>query len=221
MASFQRARSADDKALRRAAMLAAGRDVAAEAGVRQVTLTAIAARTGLHKSAVLRYFDNREALLLELCGQEWQAWADELTATAQESSGADGPSPADVLSSTLEQRPLFCDLLAQTPVLLEREAPVAAVHRFKLQVLEAVDVAAQALQGLSGGLSREQAVQVVGVATSLAGTVWHVANPPAAVKEAYRADPRLSAACVEFRPLLGGLLVTFLTGLATQERRSA
>jgi AcrR family transcriptional regulator len=181
-----------------------------------VTLTAIAARTGVHKSAVLRYFDNREALLLEICGDEWQAWADELTATAL-GTVTRRPTAAEALCSTLEGRPLFCDLLAQTPVLLEREAPVRAVHRFKLDVLRSIDVAAQAVQALAGELSRSQAVQVVGVATSVAGTVWHLANPPAALDEVYRTDPRLSAACIEFRPQLEDLLRTFLLGLAASD----
>jgi DNA-binding transcriptional regulator YbjK len=48
VADFQRARSADDKALRRSSMLSAAREVAAASGVRHVTLTAIAGRTGLH-----------------------------------------------------------------------------------------------------------------------------------------------------------------------------
>lgn len=195
-------------------MLAAGREVAGRAGVRQVTLTAIAAETGLHKSAVLRYFDNRESLLLELCRQEWQAWADELTAAA--TGRPDERGPAEVLSSTLDSRPLFCDLLAQTPVLLEREAPVEVVHRFKLDVLDAVGVAARALQAMSGELSERHAVELVGVATSLAGSLWHVANPPAALQHAYRSDPRLSAACVEFRPELAGLLRTFLRGVTSR-----
>ena len=199
-------------------MLAAAREVAAEGGVRAVTLTAIGVRTGMHKSAVLRYFDNREALLLTLCQQEWQAWAGELAAEAVDGPDAPVGSPARVLSSTLERRPLFCDLLAQTPVLLEREAPVEAVRTFKLHVLDAVDEAAGAVQSLSGGLGRQDAVRLVGVATSLAGTLWHVAHPPAALRQVYSADPRLSRACVDFEAELAGLLDTFLLGLTAQDQ---
>jgi AcrR family transcriptional regulator len=207
--TFQRARSADDKAQRRSAMLSAAREVASTDGVRRVTLTAVAARTGLHKSAVLRYFEDRESLLLELCRQEWQAWAAALTAAAA------GPSPggaADVLSRTLDRHPLLCDLLAQTPVLLEREAPVEVVHRFKLAVLEAVQTAAAAVQALAPELSPQQAGRLVAVATALAGPLWHVAHPPPALAELYRTDPRLSAAHLEFGPELARLLQAFQRG---------
>jgi AcrR family transcriptional regulator len=211
VADFQRARSADDKALRRSSMLSAAREVAAASGVRQVTLTAIAARTGLHKSAVLRYFDDRESLLLELCRQEWQDWAAELTAAAAVGEDDD---PAAVLAATLQRRPLLCDLLAQTPVLLEREAPVEVVLRFKLDVLAALELAAGAVRSLAPALTHEQAAELVGVAGSLAGTLWHVANPPPALLAAYRADPRLAAACVAFEPELARLLRAFLRGSA-------
>jgi hypothetical protein len=55
------------------------------------------------------------------------------------------------------------------------------------------------------------------VATSLAGTLWHVAHPPVVLERVYRADPRLSLACVEFRPELAALLDTFVLGLTAQE----
>jgi AcrR family transcriptional regulator len=53
---------------RRDDLLEAARRLAREHGVRDVTLTSIAAAVGLHKSAVLRYFETREALFL-LLGQ--------------------------------------------------------------------------------------------------------------------------------------------------------
>jgi AcrR family transcriptional regulator len=194
-------------------MSSAAREVAQESGVRQVTLTAIAARTGLHKSAVLRYFANREALLLDLCRQEWQAWAAELAQVAQ--AAVNGTHlPSAVLSESLERRPLFCDLLAQTPVVLERDAPVETVREFKLDVLASLEVAAAAVQRLSGDLSRQQSAQLVGVAVTLAGTLWHVAHPPPALRAVYESDPRLAAACVDFAPALTTQLDTFTAGMA-------
>jgi AcrR family transcriptional regulator len=210
--TFERARSADDKQTRRTAMLEAAHHIAAEHEVRSVTLTAIAARTGLHKSAVLRYFDNREALLLTMCQQQWRAWVDELTAAA-EGAPTSPTAAAELVSGTLSGRPVFCDLLAQTPVVLEREAPVDEVRQFKSHVLAAVDDAGRAVRALVPSLTDEQAVEFVGVATTLAGTLWHVAHPPAALRSAYAADPALARACVDFAPALTGVLTTYLAGL--------
>ena len=43
-------------------------------GVRAVSLAGIAARAGIDKSALLRYFETREQIFLELTAREWRAW---------------------------------------------------------------------------------------------------------------------------------------------------
>ena len=74
--AFQRARSPEHKAERREAILAAAARLAVRDGVRQVTLTEIAAAVGIHKSALLRYFETREQIFLELTGRAWTEWAE-------------------------------------------------------------------------------------------------------------------------------------------------
>ena len=59
---FQRARSAAAKQLRESAILEAARVLGAERGIRQITLTEIAEAVGMHKSALLRYFETREEI---------------------------------------------------------------------------------------------------------------------------------------------------------------
>src|ERR1700727_853607 len=73
--TFQRARSSENKTQRRESILAAAAQLATRDGVRQVTLTDIAARVGMHKSALLRYFETREQIFLELTGRSWRDWA--------------------------------------------------------------------------------------------------------------------------------------------------
>ena len=58
--AFQRARSTEAKRQREEAILAAATRLGAERGIRQVTLTDIADAVGMHKSAMLRYFETRE-----------------------------------------------------------------------------------------------------------------------------------------------------------------
>lgn len=69
---FQRARSPQAKQQREAAILDAARALGAEHGIRQVTLTDIAAAVGMHKSALLRYFETREEIFLRLTAADWQ-----------------------------------------------------------------------------------------------------------------------------------------------------
>src|ERR1700722_18306010 len=69
---FQRARSSAAKRLREVAILDAARRLGAERGIRQVTLTEIAEAVGMHKSALLRYFETREEIFLRLTGAGWR-----------------------------------------------------------------------------------------------------------------------------------------------------
>src|SRR5258706_3374562 len=72
--AFQRARRPEQKQQRQDAILDAARELALRDGVRAVSLADIAARVGIHKSALLRYFETREQIFLELTAQAWREW---------------------------------------------------------------------------------------------------------------------------------------------------
>src|SRR5580704_873079 len=72
---FERARSAEAKRIRETAILEAAARLAGGHGVRAVTLTDIAAAVGMHKSAMLRYFETREEIFLRLAADEWTQWS--------------------------------------------------------------------------------------------------------------------------------------------------
>src|ERR1700722_17927100 len=78
--TYQRARRPEQKLERRDAILAAARELALRDGVRAVSLADIADRVGIHKSALLRYFETREQIFLELAAQAWREWATALRA---------------------------------------------------------------------------------------------------------------------------------------------
>ena len=61
-------------AARRTAIMAGARDMLAEKNVGDISLRELSDRVGLAKSNVLRYFDSREAIFLEVLDEEFQAW---------------------------------------------------------------------------------------------------------------------------------------------------
>src|SRR6476619_1187553 len=77
---FQRARSAAAKQLRESAILEAARALGAERGIRQITLTDSGEAVGMHKSAMLRYFETREEIFLRLTADGWREWSAALRA---------------------------------------------------------------------------------------------------------------------------------------------
>ncbi len=131
--------------------------------------------------------------------------------------GADGRLPADVgalLASTLADRPVFCDLLAQAPLNLERNVSLEAVRAFKLLTLQEVALIGEELARLLG-LSEQQVLDLVATATGMAGALWQIASPGPLLRELYTSDPRLAHAVVEVEPRLRRVLTAFLIGTGT------
>jgi AcrR family transcriptional regulator len=214
VSGFQRARSAEAKEERQSAILDAAAALGSAHGIREVTLTDIAAAVGMHKSAMLRYFEAREEIFLRLTAIGWQAWSTVL----RQRLGALRPDAAattvaKAFAESLAARPMFCDLLAQAPLNLERNVSIESVRSFKTATLAEVSAISRELRRLRG-LSEQQALDVIATATSLAGALWQMATPGPAVQELYRTDPRLGHAVVELGPSLTRVLTAMLTGLA-------
>jgi hypothetical protein len=107
---------------------------------------------------------------------------------------------------------MFCDLLAQAPLNLERNVSIDSVRSFKLVTLEEVAAITAELERLLS-LTEQEAVDVIATATSLAGALWQMATPGPEVQYLYRSDPRLAHAVVEVGPRLTRVLTALLTGL--------
>lgn len=207
---FQRARSSTAKQQREDAILAAARQLGIQVGIRQVTLTDIATAVGMHKSAMLRYFETREQIFLTLTSSEWRAWSAALRhRSGALTPGTDAATVASVITESLLERPLFCDLLAQAPMNLERNVSLDAVREFKLATLDEVNAISAEL-GRVLALREEQSVDVIATATSLAGALWQMATPGEEIQQLYRSDPRLAHAIVDVGPRLTRVLTAVL-----------
>ncbi|UAJ78788.1 TetR family transcriptional regulator [Leifsonia sp. ZF2019] len=214
---FERARSADAKRAREQAILQAARGEAQKRGIREITLTDIADAVGMHKSGLLRYFETREQIFLRLTAEEWRSWAEWLLPLLSSWRSASPLRLAAALSDTLVSRPLFCDLLAHTPLNLERNVSVDTVREFKLDVHTHVEAIAGELRRLRPGLTEPQAIDVIATATSMAGAQWQMATPGPELQALYRSDPRLRHAIVEVGPRLTRVLTALLTGMAAAD----
>jgi AcrR family transcriptional regulator len=65
---------AEHRDQRRASLLAAGHELVLSGGPRAVTMTAVAARAGLSRTAVYEYFASTEDLLAAVLGERMTAW---------------------------------------------------------------------------------------------------------------------------------------------------
>src|ERR1700709_1970812 len=97
---FQRARSPEAKQQREDAILAAARSLGVKRGIRQITLTDIADTVGMHKSALLRYFETREQIFLRLTAEDWREWSAALRAKLERIGSPPAETGAAALSTT-------------------------------------------------------------------------------------------------------------------------
>ncbi|MER7935744.1 MULTISPECIES: TetR family transcriptional regulator [unclassified Streptomyces] len=208
----QRARSTEAKRQREREILDAARSLGTAGSVREVTLTDIAAAVGMHKSAMLRYFETREQIFLTLTGEGWQEWSAALRARLGELAGAGHGEIAAALARSLAARPFFCDLLAQAPLNLERNVSLDSAYAFKTVALAEVASIAAALRGLLG-IGEDAAVDVIATATGMAGALWQMAAPGTGLRELYESHPEMAHAVVDVEPRLTRILTALLDGL--------
>jgi AcrR family transcriptional regulator len=213
ISEFQRARSPAAKQLREAAVLEAARRLGADRGIRRVTLTDIADAIGMHKSALLRYFETREEIFLRLSAEGWREWSAAVRAELEVLASPSAAEVAAVLAGTLARRGMFCDLLAQTPLNLERNVSIEAVRAFKLVAHEELNAIVAALRSLLPSLDEGSAVDLIAAATSLSGAFWQMSTPGPEIAALYRSDPRLSHAVVEVGPRVERLMTALLHGM--------
>src|SRR3954452_1158789 len=205
---YQRARSEEHKQERAAAFLDAARTVALRERVHGTTLVAIAREAGLHHSAVRRYFASRDAVLLRLAADGWERWADRI---AERLDGASGV--ADVLVDTLVEDQLFCDLLGNVPLHLERGVEGQELLAFKRAAMASLGRIVTSLAAAAPELGTEGARSLMTAANALAATLWQVCNPSPALAAIYEREPELGHPAAEFAPILRRLMAATAHGL--------
>jgi AcrR family transcriptional regulator len=211
--TFQRARSAERKDQRRDDLLTAAKRLVLEEGARSVSLAGIAEGAGLARSAPLRYFESRDALLLELATHGWQEWVPALEAALARSQRGDIRRIAETVAGSLAERPVFCDLIIHVPADLERDVSMETVRAFKLEALAGTERIGTAVAGACPPLTAVDGFDLVASTLAVAGYSWQVSHPGPQLAELYRTAPELAHAAVDFVPVVSRHVETVLYGL--------
>jgi AcrR family transcriptional regulator len=217
--TFQRARSDEQRAVRSQAILDAAAAMLREMPVADISLNELSRRVGLAKSNVLRYFDSREAVLLELLASSVREWrehlAGELPSAVNRRAGFDRRAAqlADAVATSLTERPVLCDLMSTQAAVLERNVSVEAVTQHKLAGLAEGEAIAGLVRDALPELSEDEAWQYLMGVWLMTAALWAHARPPEALLEAYAADERLERAQLDFAPTLQDYLTTLAIGL--------
>ena len=225
MAVFQRARSEEQREARRQAILGAAAAMLAEMPVAEVTLNELSRRAGLAKSNVLRYFESREAVLLELLDAAWQDWLTRLdhdlaravdrAAPAAERSG----QLAATVGASLASRPMLCDLISAQAAVLERNVSPQVAAQYKRATMADVDALGGLMLRCVPELGGQDAVKLAGATIMTTGALWPHTQPSAAMLAAYEADPELEAMRLDFTATLREVLEVMTAGLLARGGR--
>jgi AcrR family transcriptional regulator len=222
---FQRARSEEQREARRQTILEAATAMLAEMPVAEVTLNELSRRAGLAKSNVLRYFESREAVLLELLDAAWQDWLVQLDRDLQAAVDAAAPAAersgqlAAALATSLASRPMLCDLISAQAAVLERNVSPQVAAQYKRASIAAITSLGILILGCVPELGEQDAIRLAGVTVMMTGALWPHTQPSAAMLAAYAAEPDLAAMRLDFGATLEEVLQVMTAGLLARSSR--
>ncbi|MET9593059.1 TetR/AcrR family transcriptional regulator [Streptomyces sp. NPDC006516] len=216
--TFQRARTEEQREIRRRAILDMASAMLDEMPVAAVTLNELSRRVGLAKPNVLRYFESREAVLLELLDRYLREWLTDLA--GELSAGVDEDLPmaeraaavAEILSRSLSGRVVLCDLFGAQGSVLEHNVSVQVVARYKRASLDRLATMTALIRKYLPELG-ENATQFSLHAMVLAGALSAYSAPPPSLRAAYEAEPDLARLHLELKDSLRLGLTAALLGV--------
>jgi AcrR family transcriptional regulator len=215
---FQRARTEEQREIRRRAILDTASAMLDEMPVAAVTLNELSRRVGLAKPNVLRYFESREAVLLELLDRFLQEWLADLATELAADVDANQPmaeraeAVAEILSRSLSGRAVLCDLFGAQGSVLEHNVSVEVVARYKRASLERLTTMAALLRKHLPELG-ENATLLSLQTMVLAGALSAYSTPPPSLQAAYQAEPDLARFHFDLKDSLKLALTATLLGV--------
>jgi AcrR family transcriptional regulator len=217
--TFQRARSDEQRAIRHQTILDTAAAMLEEMPVSELSLNELSRRVGLAKSNVLRYFDSREAVLLELLDALTREWlerlSEELPAAVSARAGFERRAEqlAGTFARSLAERPVLCDLMSAQAATLEHNVSPDTIASFKRTSAANATALIGLIRQALPELSEDEAWRLVVATFLLTSSLWAYANPPQAVVEACVEIPEVTAMRLEFTPSLEDSLTTMAMGL--------
>lgn len=221
--TFQRARTEEQREIRRRAILDTASAMLDEMPVAALTLNELSRRVGLAKPNVLRYFESREAVLLELLDHYLVEWLTGLAGDLAKGVGESLPlgerasAVAGILSRSLSDRPALCELFSAQGGVLEHNVSVEVITRYKRASTHRLAT----LTGLVGkhlpelGDDNAELCGAQALLTAAALSAYRV--PPPTLLAAYEAEPELARLKLDPAAYLRRAVTATLFGLLPRD----
>ncbi|MGW4465719.1 TetR family transcriptional regulator [Micromonospora sp. NPDC004704] len=221
---FQRARRPEQVKLRRNTILDTAAAMLAERPVVEISLRELSDRVGLAKSNVLRYFDSREAIFLEVLDATWTTWLDSIEVELGTVVEPGNPAPyqretrvATLIADSLSKQPLLCELISTMAGTLERNISLDFARTFKRRASANTDRLTDLVRAQLPHLGRPAAAHFAGAAFVIVAGLWPYVAPTEAVATV-TAELGAPPAEVSFPHNLREALVNQLIGLSVRAK---
>lgn len=224
MKRYQRARSEEQRAERRQTILRTATAMLKEMPVSELSLNELSRRVGLAKSNVLRYFESREAVLLDVLAHAAGGFLTEIAKQLPARVNQSAPEANRVqavavgLATSFASHPMLCALLSAQAGVLEHNVSTEVAIRYKRGARDSLVGLAALLRRLLPELGEDHSAQAARMIIILAGALWTRSHPAPAVLAAIAVDPSLAFFHMPFAEALEHSLATFLTGLLVERR---
>lgn len=168
-----------------------------EIPVSAVTLNELSRRVGLAKSNVMRYFESREGVLLNLLTRLAGEWLRKAEPRLQEEVPLDAELPvrlravASTLAGLFDEHAVLCDLLSAQASVLEHNVSEDVARQYKRTALEEIQGLATLIRHSIPELDERHAHDAANTTIALVGVLWTYTHPSPSVAAVYRSDPSL------------------------------
>ena len=209
----QRARSAEQKAQRRHAVLAVAETYFQEVGYETFSMAQLARKTGLAKGTLYLYFSTREELFLTLYEQSLIRWSQTFTGTL--SDGMTSKAYAQSLYKTTQADGVFLPLLIRLEHLIEHNVAIPRLIESKRVFMQQVEVIAK-ITSTALKLSTAQAIEIVKTMGVLLIGATQTDQGPALDNEELPADVQDLIASFSSEPLFIRNAVRIIEGIRAE-----
>lgn len=183
-ARFQRARRPEQVEARRDAILSTAVAMLRERPVADISLRELSDRVGLAKSNVLRYFDSREAIFLEVLDRSWAGWLNNVEEALRlvgqrrhRGTWARETAVARTIAASLVDDGLLCELISAMAGVLERNISIEFARGFKARAAGNTARLAGLVRAWVPELDRAASEHFAAAVFVIVGGLWPYANP--------------------------------------------
>lgn len=208
MVVLHRAVQAEDKAARRAAILAAAEALLARDPENFAPVAEVAEAAGLAKGTVYLYFRTKEEIVLGVHAQHSEALFAALDATLAAHPGELRPEHvADAFCAFVTANPLFLHLSAACMSRFQRTIDPQVMHDFRTAIAARLAQFGPLLEARISGMRAGQGVQLLQATYAFAVGMWQLFDPAQEDARGFQTRPELAVFKRDFRQdLYSGLL---------------